>query len=207
YALPQLPRSLTRPLPAPRTGGAMTLQRRDFLRVVGAAALGGAATASWHESADADGPPAPKPIKIGQIGVGHAHAGKLSVYRRSADYEVVGVAEPDAELRKGAETQAAYRDLPWMTQEQLLNVPGLQAVLVETRVRDLLNTAAACVAAGKHVHLDKPAGGTLPPLPRPLGAAAQKKLPVPMGYMYRYKPPGVLLPEVLPQGRLGDLFE
>ena len=28
-----------------------------------------------------------------------------------------------------------------MTQEQLLNVPGLQAVLVETRVRDLLDTA------------------------------------------------------------------
>ena len=35
-------------------------------------------------------------IKVGQIGVGHAHASKLSVYRASADYEVVGIVEPDA---------------------------------------------------------------------------------------------------------------
>ena len=31
-------------------------------------------------------------IKYGQIGVGHAHANKMAVYRQSADWEVVGVA-------------------------------------------------------------------------------------------------------------------
>ena len=50
------------------------------------------------------------------------------------------------------------RDLPWMTQKQLLEVPDLQAVLVETGVRGLLNAAAACVTAGQHIQLDKPAG-------------------------------------------------
>ena len=75
-----------------------------------------------------------------------------------------------------------------MTQEQLLKVPGLQAVLVETRVRDLLNTAEACVTAGKHVHLDKPAGESLPQLRRILDAAAKQKLLVQMGYMFRYSP-------------------
>lgn len=49
-----------------------------------------------------------------------------------------------------AQNNAAYRDLPWMTEEELLNQPGLQAVLVETRVRDLLNTAERCIGAGKH---------------------------------------------------------
>ena len=71
-------------------------------------------------------------IKIGQIGVGHAHASKLSVYRRSDDYEVVGLVEPDDPLREGAKSKEPYQGLPWMTREQLLNVPGLQAVLVET---------------------------------------------------------------------------
>src|SRR5215469_14906208 len=71
-------------------------------------------------------------VKIGQIGVGHAHATKLSVYRASADYEVVGIVEPDQVLREQAQAQAPFRDLPGMTQEQLLNVPGLEAVLVET---------------------------------------------------------------------------
>ena len=70
----------------------------------------------------------------GQIGVGHGHASKLAVFRRSADYEVVGIVEPDAPLRQRAESQEAFRGLTWLTQEQLLGTPGLQAVLVETRV-------------------------------------------------------------------------
>src|SRR3954466_15892898 len=47
-------------------------------------------------------------IKIGQLGVGHAHASKLSVFRQSADYEIVGLVEPDAELRKRAQSQEIY---------------------------------------------------------------------------------------------------
>ena len=142
-----------------------TPQRREFLKHVGGRALIGAilpAVPAVDAVARADEKPARKRIAIGQIGVGHAHANKLSVYRKSADYQVVGIVEPDAELRKRAETQDVFRGLPWLTQEQLLGTPGLQAVLVETRVSDLLATAEACVAAGKHIHLDKPAGESLP---------------------------------------------
>ena len=149
----------------------------------------------------------PPRIKIGQIGVGHAHANKLAVFRRSPDYEVVGIVEPDATLRARAESQDAYRGLPWLTREQLLNVPGLQAVLVETRVRDLLATAQACVEAGKHIHLDKPAGESLPRFRRILDEAAQRKLVVQMGYMFRYNPAVVLLRDLLKRGWLGEVFE
>ena len=180
--------------------------RRDWLKSVGGTALAWSALA---RSLHGGGPAASdKPrIKIGQIGVGHAHASKLGVYRSSPDYEVVGIVELDAKLRQQAESQAAFRDLPWMTREQLLNVPGLQAVLIETRVRDLLDNAAACVAAGKHVHIDKPAGESLPRFRGLLDAAAQRKLLVQMGYMYRYNPGVVLLREMLRQGWLGDVFE
>ncbi len=147
------------------------------------------------------------PIKIGQIGVGHAHASKLSVYRASSDYEVIGIVESDPLLREQAMAQAVFRDLPWMTQEQLLNVPGLQAVLVETQVRNLLNVAEACVKAGKHIHLDKPAGDSLPQFKRILGVAERQNLLIQMGYMYRYNPAVVLLREFLKQGWLGDVFE
>ena len=146
-------------------------------------------------------------IKVGQIGVGHAHATKLEVYRRSEDYEVVGVVEPDKELRERAGGAAAYRDVPWLTEEQLLNVAGLQVVLVETRVRDLLATAARCVAAGKHVHLDKPAGSSLPEYRRLLDAAAERKLMVQMGYMFRYNPGVLLMRQALRDGWLGEVFE
>ena len=146
-------------------------------------------------------------IRIGQIGVGHAHASKVSVYRNSPDYEVVGIVEPDAELRKKAEAQEPFRDLPWMTQEELLNVSGLQAVLVETKVGDLLDVAEVCVAAGKHVHVDKPAGESLAQFTRILDSATQQKLLLQMGYMYRYNPGILLLKEFLKQGWLGEVFE
>lgn len=176
------------------------MHRRDFVRSTGVAV--GLLTGIPRLRAT-NGPR----IKVGQIGVGHAHATKLGVYRRSTDYEVVGVVEPDDTLRKQVQGAEVYRGLPWMTREQLLNVPGLQAVLVETRVRDLLDAAEACVTAGKHVHLDKPAGESLPQYRRILDAASRKNLLVQMGYMYRYNPAIVLLREFLAQGWLGDVFE
>lgn len=173
--------------------------RRQWLRasaaLAGGMAVGGAAAGE------------PAPIRIGQIGVAHAHASKLQVYRESPHYEVVGVVEPDPELREWARGEAVYRDLPWMTQEQLLNQPGLQAVLVETAVRDSLAVAEACVAAGLHVHLDKPAGESLPHLERILGEAQRQGLMVQLGYMYRYNPAILQLRELLERGWLGELFE
>lgn len=185
--------------------------RRRFLKAVGGSALvgtvAGAIGPERLAALRAEEKPTPKRIKVGQIGVGHAHASKLSVFRESPDYEVVGIVEPDADLQKRAESQAPYRGLPWMTQDQLLNVPDLQLVLVETRVRDLLNAAEACVTAGKHVHLDKPAGSSLPQYQRILDSAAKQKLLVQMGYMYRYNPAIILLRRFLKEGWLGDIFE
>ena len=147
-------------------------------------------------------------IKIGQIGVGHAHAsGKMGAYRTSQDYEVVGIVEPDPQLRRRAQSQAVYQGLKWLTQEQLLNVDGLQAVAVETRVRDLLDVAETCVRQRLHIHLDKPAGESLPQFKRILDDAERKHVLVQMGYMYRYNPGFVLLRDFLKRGWLGDPFE
>ncbi|MEI7698994.1 MAG: Gfo/Idh/MocA family oxidoreductase [Planctomycetia bacterium] len=180
---------------------ARTLKRRSFLAttMAGVSALPTFAQPATSRPA--------KKIRIGQIGVGHGHATKLAVYRASSDYEVVGLVEPDPALRAKAEQLPAFKDLPWMSQDQLLNTPGLQAVLIETRVKDSLNAAEACVTAGMHIHLDKPAGQSLPQFERILHAATQKKLLVQMGYMYRYNPGIVLLHEFLKHGWLGEVFE
>lgn len=184
----------------------MSQNRRELIKLLGTGALANILAPGVVDRARAGSAPLPR-IKIGQIGVGHAHASKLSAFRESADFEVVGIVEPDRELRSRAESQQAFRGLPWMTQEQLLNVAGVQAVLVETRVRDLLDTAESCVAAGKHIHLDKPAGESLPQFRRILNAAAEQKLLVQMGYMYRYNPGVVMLREFLSRGWLGQPFE
>src|SRR5438132_34259 len=81
-----------------------------------------------------------------------------------------------------AEKSKTYSGLAWMSEEQLLGTHGLQAVAVETEVKDLLPTGARCVAAGKHIHLDKPAGESLSAFKRLLDDATRQKLTVQMGY-------------------------
>ena len=85
------------------------MQRRNFLTSLASSTLVAGSTFG-------DEPTKPR-IKIGQIGVGHAHASKLAVYRKSADYEVVGIVEPDESLRKRAEITTTYKDLKWMTRD------------------------------------------------------------------------------------------
>jgi len=146
-------------------------------------------------------------IRYAQIGVGHAHADKIAVYRASEDYEVVGIAEPDPHLRQRAEQSKRFRDLDWMSVEQLLNLPDLQVVGIETEVGNLLKYAEMAIAAEKHIHLDKPAGESLPRFKQLLDKAASKHLAIQMGYMYRYNPAVVLMRQFLKNGWLGELFE
>ncbi|MEQ1829691.1 MAG: hypothetical protein ABL921_27255, partial [Pirellula sp.] len=68
-----------------------SIPRRRALQCLGGVALIPWMEASMHRSlancSVANRSPAAPRIKIGQIGVGHGHANKISSYRASADYE------------------------------------------------------------------------------------------------------------------------
>jgi predicted dehydrogenase len=146
-------------------------------------------------------------IKIGQIGTKHAHAGgQFAALRKTADYEVVGVVEPDEARRKKMEKEEDFAGVTWLTEEQLFNSPGLQAVAVETEVADLLSTAEKVVNAGLHLQLDKPAGESLPQFKRILDTATAKKRLVKMGYMFRFNPAFQLMIRAVREGWIGDVM-
>lgn len=147
-------------------------------------------------------------IRVGQIGTAHAHAaGKMEAYRNSPEFEVVGVVEPDPARKKSAQSSPAYRDLPFISREELLNIKGLKCVAVETEVKDLLDNAQACIDAGMHIHLDKPAGTSLAHFRRILDKAASKHVMLQMGYMFRYNPAVVFMREAIKRGWIGQPFE
>jgi len=181
--------------------------RRQFLTA--AVGAGAAATIPWLSARAADEAP-PKPrIKIGQIGTEHEHAsGKMATLRKLTDhYEVVGIVESDPAARKRHEKDAVYRGLKWMTEEELLGIPGLQAVAVETKVVDLTSTAARCIRAGKHLHLDKPGSETIGPFKAMLDDAGRQGLTVQLGYMYRNNPAVQFCLRAVREGWLGNVFE
>jgi len=147
-----------------------------------------------------------KRIKIGQIGIGHNHGHeKMLAARRFPElFEVVGYCEENrrwVEKRGGLE---GYRDLPRLSREEIL--ARCDAVLVETDVWDLTRTAAECIAAGKHIHMDKPASGTLEEWKALLDNAEAKNLTVQLGYMYRYNPAVMDCLERIRRGELGEIY-
>jgi Predicted dehydrogenases and related proteins len=148
-----------------------------------------------------------KKIKIGQIGIGHNHGeAKMQTVRKfSSIFEVVGVAEPDEEWLKKRKTLPCYADLPFMSTEELLNTPGLDAVLVETDVKDLMKTARICIEKGVPIHLDKPAGEDFHEFKEIMETARSGKIIVQMAYMYRYNPAIQCCIEKIKRGEIGTI--
>ncbi|MEW4563852.1 Gfo/Idh/MocA family oxidoreductase [Bremerella sp. JC770] len=179
------------------------LTRRQFTIATTAAVT--SLAANVHSAPASDG----WKIKIGQIGTAHSHAsGKMDAMRSLSDtYEVVGLADLNIDQAHKATQRKSYQGLPVMSIEQLLDTPGLQAVAVETEVRQLVPTAKLCIDAGMHIHLDKPAGESLSEFRELCAAADAQQRTIQMGYMLRYNPAFTFLFQAAREGWLGEIYE
>ena len=177
------------------------IDRRQFFSTAGAACLSIAASSSLASAVKKE------KIKIGQIGTGHAHASRVFSELRQVtdDYEVVGIVENDPERRKSLGD--SFQGVKLISEEELLNTKGLQAVVVETEVQDLLPTAQRCVEAGMSIHLDKPAGENLADFKKLLDEVAHRNVHLQMGYIYRYHPAFQFCYRAVADGWLGSVFE
>lgn len=145
-------------------------------------------------------------IKIGQIGIGHNHgdAKMLAVRKFPELFEVIGYAEENEEWIQKRGHLEAYQGLKRLTVDEIIEQSD--AVLVETDVWNLTEIAQKCIAAGKHIHMDKPASGTLAEYKHLLDTAKAKKLVVQLGYMYRYNPAIKRCLEHIKNGDLGEIY-
>ncbi|MBI3118613.1 MAG: Gfo/Idh/MocA family oxidoreductase, partial [Candidatus Hydrogenedentes bacterium] len=147
----------------------------------------------------------PEKIRCGLLGINHSHAlDVLEVLQAHPDYELVGVCEPDASVR--ALFEGKLNGAPWLVKEALLGDASIQAVAVESDVPRLLALGQEVIAAGKHLHLDKPAGHDLAAFKSLLDSAEQKDLLVQMGYMFRYNPGFDLIRQGYVEGWFGDAY-
>lgn len=184
-----------------------SFSRRMFLAASGLAAAGAALPGGLSAAADGTAVKRP-PIKIGQIGTGNQHAYKMGTLRKLTDlFEVVGFVEDDPKLREKAQKSDTFKGLKLMSEEELLAVPGLQAVSVETEERGSIPPALRCIRAGKHIHLDKPCGESLPKFKVLLDEAKAKSLTLQVGYMYRNNPAVQFCIKAVKEGLIGNVFD
>lgn len=147
-----------------------------------------------------------KKIKIGQIGIGHNHgeAKMLAVRKFPELFEVIGYAEENERWIEKRGNNRGYEGLPRLTVPEIIEKSD--AVLIESDVWNLTDYAARCVEAGRHIHMDKPASGTLAEYRHVLDTAQAKGLVVQLGYMYRYNPAVQRCFELVKNGELGEIY-
>lgn len=145
-------------------------------------------------------------IKIGQIGIGHNHGEKkmLTVRKFPELFEVVGFAEENQEWINKRGSLSGYEGLKRYPVDELIE--KCDAVMIETDVWDLTSAAQKCIDAGKHIHMDKPASGSLEEYKHLLNTAKDKNLVVQLGYMYRYNPAVQKCFELIDDGKLGEIY-
>ncbi len=147
-----------------------------------------------------------KRIKIGQIGIGHNHGeAKMHAVRKFPElFEVVGYAEENEEWIEKRGDSEGYEGLKRYCVDELIQM--CDALLIETDVWDLTETAQKCIDAGKHIHMDKPASGTLEQYKHLLDTAKARNLVVQLAYMYRYNPAVQKCFELIEEGKLGEIY-
>jgi predicted dehydrogenase len=119
-------------------------------------------------------------------------------------FEVVGFAEENEEWLKKRGDLPAYKGLKRLSVDEIIEKSD--AILVECDVWNLTATAQKCIDAGKHIHLDKPASGTLTEYKHLLDTAREKNLTLQLGYMYRYNPAIKKAFELIKNGELGEIY-
>lgn len=174
------------------------MDRRQFIQCAAAAS---AASLTAH------GTDSPKRLRCGLYGLDHAHGlDVLNVLKKSLDFELAGVCEPDKAVRAQFESLPALQGVAWLTKDELLEDGSISMIAVESGVSRLLGLTRDAVEAGKHVHMDKPAGASLTEFGSILTMAEQNSLLFQMGYMFRYNPGFDFIRRAAREGWLGRIY-
>jgi len=173
------------------------MERREFLQYAGATSIASLA---------AQGAP-PTTVRAGILGTQHSHTtGKLKAMKDSPDYEVVGICETDPAARAKAEKDPRLQGPRWMSEGALLADPSIHLIVVECSVWEALPWGKKVIAAGKHLHLEKPPGNDLAPFKELLDEARRKNLLLQTGYVWRWHEGVNAALEAARKGWLGDVF-
>ncbi len=172
------------------------MERRKFLQYARAGSLA---------SLTAQG--APTIVRAGILGTQHSHTtGKLQSMKDSPDYEVAGICENDPAARERAQKDPRFQGLRWMSEEQLLADPSTHLIVVECSVWEALPWGKKVIAAGKHLHLEKPPGNEWEPFKALVEEARRKNLLLQTGYVWRWNEGIMAAIEAARKGWLGEVY-
>jgi predicted dehydrogenase len=127
-------------------------------------------------------------IRVGMLGTKHGHySGKLKAVQTSPDYEYVATVEFDRA-------------------DKVLNDASIHLIVVECAAWEAIPWGKKAVAAGKHLHLEKPPGNEWAPFKELVEEARSKKLLLQTGYLWRFHQGVMAAIDAAKAGWLGEIL-
>ena len=184
------------------------LNRRQFL---GAAAGMLAMTQLPSRGLAAPASSTPRTVKVGLIGCGWWGLVVTKAAFKAGGVEIVGVCDVDsAHLEKAANEIAslqANRPATFKAYEDLLAVPGMEAVIIATPPQWHALQFIAALERGLHVYCEKPLAYDVREGQAMAAAAARSDRIVQIGFQRRQSPPYHAVKRMIDEGRIGRIVQ
>lgn len=152
-------------------------------------------------------------LKVVQIGVCHDHgtSGFNSILSQPEVFEVLGFAVPEEEYanRNCLKIISEYRDdrkIPMYAVEEALELPEVEAAIIECEDMYLTKYAIMAAERGLHVYMDKPGSPSMPDFEKLIYIVKEKNLIFNVGYMYRFNPKILEALEIIRNGEIGEVY-
>ena len=149
-----------------------------------------------------------KPIKIVQIGVGHDHAKPNFEAAASLNtlFEVAGFVRVPGEEDLKPAFNSAYPHIPALSLEEALQIPDLEAAIIETTDMELVRYARMAADRGLHVFMDKAGSQNAEEFEAMLASVHAHGKMFGIGYVLRFHPLIRKTLELIKQGKLGEIY-
>lgn len=144
-------------------------------------------------------------IGIGVLGFGYWGPNLARCVSQTDGCRLVGIADPavDALARAGRRHPGAKLVADWRS---LVSDPDVDAVIVATPVRTHYELAAAALAAGKHVLVEKPMTAAPEEAERLIESADRANLVLMVDHTFVYTPAVQKIRDIVASGELGDVY-
>jgi predicted dehydrogenase len=153
---------------------------------------------------NASGPAYPE-LTVGLVGLGYWGPNLLRVLIDRPDVRVRWICDQQTDrLERMRRRHPAVRATTEF--DDLLEDPGLDAILIATPVGTHAGLVSASLRAGKHTFVEKPLAGSANEAEALVRLAEQSGLVLLCGHTFTYSPPVRAIKELLDSGELGDLY-
>ncbi|MGH9632092.1 MAG: Gfo/Idh/MocA family protein, partial [Bryobacteraceae bacterium] len=104
----------------------------------------------------------------------------------SPDYQIISMCEPDGAAAARAQSDPLYAGVKWVSEQDLLGDSSINLIVAECRPWQAIEWGRKVIAAGKHLHLEKPPGNEWAPFKELVEETRRKNLLLQTGYMWRW---------------------